>query len=206
MQIQQNRDIFECQFHTLYTERQGTVMIHTTETEAAFEQAFKTHFKALHSYAFTIVKDDMAAEEIVQNIFLKIWEKKQDLVLDSSVRAYLYKAVHNESLNVLKHKKIKTAYQVHTLHQMKNETDNAAKKLLTGELEGKIRKALNELPEQCRTIFQLSRFEELKYQDIANHLGLSVKTIENQMGKALKLLRIKLAEFLPLIVLALLNI
>ncbi len=176
------------------------------ETGAAFEQAFKTHFKALHSYAFTIVKDDMAAEEIVQNIFLKIWERKQDLVLDSSVRAYLYKAVHNESLNVLKHKKIKTAYQVHTLHQMKNETDNAAKKLLTGELEGKIRKALNELPEQCRTIFQLSRFEELKYQEIANHLGLSVKTIENQMGKALKLLRIKLADFLPLIVLAFLNI
>jgi RNA polymerase sigma-70 factor (ECF subfamily) len=72
-------------------------------------------------------------------------------------------------------------------------------------LEKHLRDALNELPEQCRTIFQMSRFQELKYREIADELGLSVKTVENQMGKALKILRSRLAEFLPLLVI-LLNI
>ncbi|MFT3824737.1 MAG: sigma-70 family RNA polymerase sigma factor [Chitinophagaceae bacterium] len=73
-------------------------------------------------------------------------------------------------------------------------------KILAKELEERLRKALNELPEQCRTIFQLSRFEGLKYHEIANQLQISVKTVENQMGKALKVLRSKLVEFLPLII------
>jgi RNA polymerase sigma-70 factor (ECF subfamily) len=79
---------------------------------------------------------------------------------------------------------------------MKNEVEHPAKKVIAGELEKKIHNALNELPEQCRTIFQMSRFDELKYREIADKLGISVKTVENQMGKALKLLREKLADFL----------
>jgi RNA polymerase sigma-70 factor (ECF subfamily) len=73
------------------------------------------------------------------------------------------------------------------------------------ELERRLQTAINELPEQCRTIFQMSRFEELRYQDIAHRLGISVKTVENQMGKALKLLRMRLIDYLPLLVLLLLN-
>ena len=84
---------------------------------------------------------------------------------------------------------------------MKNETDQASKKVTSGELEKKLHAALNELPEQCRTIFQLSRFNELKYREIADQLGISIKTVENQMGKALKLLRVKLVDFLPFILL-----
>jgi RNA polymerase sigma-70 factor (ECF subfamily) len=74
------------------------------------------------------------------------------------------------------------------------------------ELERRLQTAINELPEQCRTIFQMSRFEELRYLDIAERLGISVKTVENQMGKALKTLRVKLIDYLPLILLILLNI
>jgi RNA polymerase sigma-70 factor (ECF subfamily) len=88
---------------------------------------------------------------------------------------------------------------------MKNENDAACKKLSLKELEGKLHTALNELPEQCRTIFQLSRFEELRYREIAERLGISVKTVENQMGKALKILRTKLVEFLPFTVFCLLK-
>jgi RNA polymerase sigma-70 factor (ECF subfamily) len=84
---------------------------------------------------------------------------------------------------------------------MKNETDHASKKILSKELETKLYSALNELPEQCRTIFQMSRFEEMKYREIADKLDISIKTVENQMGKALKLLRIKLVEFLPILIL-----
>ncbi len=172
--------------------------------EKIFEQVFKTHFKSLHAYAFTILKDEMAAEELVQNIFFKIWERPEKLSITGSIAAYLYRAVHNESLNHLKHLKVRSKYQLHAVHQMKNETDNASKKILLKELETKLHRALQELPEQCRTIFQLSRFEELKYREIADRLEISPKTVENQMGKALKLLRMKLVDFLPLTIFLLL--
>lgn len=165
-----------------------------------FEKLFKTHFKSLYAYAFTIVKEKMAAEEMVQNVFFKIWEKKAALNIESRSLAYLYKSVYHESLNYLKHQKVKAAYQAHTVYQMKNQSDQASKKIMLSELEQQINKALSELPEQCRTIFQMSRFEELKYQEIANRLGLSIKTVENQMGKALKILRLKLVDYLPILI------
>jgi len=168
--------------------------------EKTFESLFKTHFKSLYAYAYTIVRDEMAAEEMVQNVFFKIWEKKGGLDIQSPALAYLYKSVYHESLNYLKHQKVKAAYQAHTVYQMKNQTDHASKKIMLSELEQQINKALSELPEQCRTIFQMSRFEELKYKEIANKLGLSIKTVENQMGKALKVLRLKLVDYLPFLV------
>ena len=168
--------------------------------EFMFEQVFKSNFKGLHSYAYTILKDEMIAEEMVQNVFYKIWEKKENLFIQTSVTAYLYRSVYHESLNYLKHRKVKEAYQSYAMHQMKNQSDNAEKKILLSELEQKLEKALNELPEQCRTIFQMSRYEELKYQEIADRLGISIKTVENQMGKALKRLRKSLADFLPFLI------
>lgn len=175
------------------------------DTTAVFEKVFKEHFKGLHSYAFTIIKDDADAEEIVQNVFFKLWERREQMAELQSVNAYLYRAVYNESLNYLKHQKVKMAYQSHTMHsnqQASNPADSASLK----ELEAKIQTAMNDLPEQCRTVFQLSRFEELKYREIADRLGISVKTVENQMGKALKVLRTKLAEYLPVIWLLLINL
>ncbi|HLL43886.1 MAG TPA: RNA polymerase sigma-70 factor [Segetibacter sp.] len=168
--------------------------------EKVFEQVFKTHFKALHSYAYTILKDDAIAEEMVQNVFFKLWEKKEQLDIQTSLKAYLYKAVYHESLNYLKHQKVKSVHQAYAMHSTAHTSNLAEKKLLQGELENKLQMAMNDLPEQCRTIFQLSRFEELKYREIADTLGLSVKTVENQMGKALKILRSKLVEFLPTII------
>lgn len=167
--------------------------------EAAFEQLFKSHYKKLFAYAFTIVKEEILAEEMVQNVFYKIWEKKGQVDIQTSVSAYLYKSVYHESLNHLKHLKVREAYQKHaSLHAMRH-AGNAASRVQLSELEQKLAIALSELPEQCRTIFQMSRFEEMKYQEIADRLGLSIKTIENQMGKALKIMRIKLADYLPLI-------
>lgn len=166
---------------------------------AAFEQVFKTHFKNLHGYAYTILQDEIAAEEMVQNVFCKIWEKKDLLNAETSIKAYLYRAVHNESLNYLKHQKVKAAYQMYAVQHIDTNESNAARKLMLSELEHKLHKALNELPQQCRIIFQMSRFQDMKYQEIANELNLSVKTVENQMGKALKILRTKLVEFLPIL-------
>ncbi len=162
-----------------------------------FEQVFKAHFKSLFAYAFTILKDDVMAEEMVQNVFYKLWEKRDHTAIHASLKAYLYRSVHNESMNYLKHSRVIKNHQIHTMQQQKYEADiNPAVQLVNKELEHHIRKALNELPEQCRTIFQMSRFEDLKYREIAEKMGLSVKTVENQMGKALHLLRGKLAGFI----------
>jgi RNA polymerase sigma-70 factor (ECF subfamily) len=174
--------------------------------EAAFEQLFKMHFRGLHAYAITILKDEMMGEEIVQNVFYKFWEKREQLAIETSPKAYLYKAVYHDCLNYIKHKKVKSTHAMHVVRQSNDQVENASGKVLQGELKEHIHAAMNELPEQCRTIFQMSRFEGLKYQEIADEMGLSIKTIENQMGKALKLLRVKLVEFLPLFILSLLNI
>lgn len=167
--------------------------------DAAFEEVFKANYKSLHAYSFTITREEAAAEEIVQNVFYKLWDRAGSLSIEGSVRAYLYRAVHNESLNHLKHLKVRREHQLHIVHRMDQSAENTSRKIQVKELEKKIQQALNELPEQCRTVFQLSRFEELRYREIADRLNISVKTVENQMGKALKLLRLKLVEFLPLI-------
>jgi len=167
--------------------------------ERAFEKIFREYFKSLHAYAFTFMKDDEQAEEVVQNVFCRIWEKRDQLKTDGSLKAYLYRAVHNESLNYLKHQKTRAAFQVHYNSNEEQPAEQASEKMMVAELNGHIQKALNDLPLQCRIIFQLSRFENLKYKEIADQLNLSVKTVENQMGKALKVLRLKLAEFLPIV-------
>jgi RNA polymerase sigma-70 factor (ECF subfamily) len=171
--------------------------------EAAFEQVFKSNFKNLHAYACVMLKDEAAAEEMVQNVFLKLWERTESISISGSVTAYLYRAVYNESLNYLKHLKIRSQHRLYVSHRMNSPSDTASRKVQLRELEDRIQIALNELPEQCRTIFQMSRFDELKYREIASHLNISIKTVENQMGKALKILRTKLVEFLPVLILLL---
>jgi RNA polymerase sigma-70 factor (ECF subfamily) len=181
---------------------QDTVVFKDKDGIVTFEEVFRAHFKGLHAYAFTMVKDDMAAEEIIQGIFCRLWEKTGRLEVEQSITAYLYRAVYNESLNYLKHLKVRAAYQSYKQHTMHHRDDSSSAKVLLHDLEEKLGAALQELPEGCRTIFQMSRFEELKYQEIANRLNISVKTVENQMGKALRLLRLKLADFLPALLIA----
>jgi RNA polymerase sigma-70 factor (ECF subfamily) len=144
-------------------------------------------------------------EEIVQNVFYKLWEKRELIEIELSPRAYLYKAVYHDCLNHLKHKKVRSAHAMHVVRHSSDRVENTSGKVLQSELQTHIHAAMNELPEQCRTIFHMSRFEGLKYQEIADAMGLSVKTIENQMGKALRILRQKLVDFLPLLLLSLLN-
>jgi RNA polymerase sigma-70 factor (ECF subfamily) len=175
----------------------------TRRDKAAFEQVFKTHYKNLYAYAFTMLKDESDAEEMVQQVFFKLWERSEHLSFSGSIAAYLYKAVHNESLNFLKHQKVKETHRLHVAYSMKNKSEQPQGKIIGRELEQKFRQALNELPEQCRTVFQLSRFEDMKYKEIAGKLDISVKTVENHMGKALKFLRTKLVDFLPLLLMLL---
>ena len=167
--------------------------------EAVFEQVFKTNYKNLYAYAFTILKDEDVAEDTVQQVFFKLWDRSDKLSFSGSIVAYLYRAVHNESLNFLKHQKVKEEHRLHVAYSMNNKPEQPQGKMISKELENRFREALTELPEQCRTVFQLSRFEDMKYKEIADKLDISVKTVENHMGKALKFLRTKLVDFLPLL-------
>ena len=207
MNVTAKAPIFSADFHPFKVEYSDSTVINLLRqgSEKVFESIFKDHFKSLHAYAYTFLKDDELAEEVVQNVFCRIWEKRDNLKTDGSLKAYLYRAVHNESLNYLKHQKVKASFQVYYADQMEQSEEHSSRKLMVNELERHIQKAMNELPQQCRTIFQLSRFEQLKYQQIADQMGLSVKTIENQMGKALKLMRLKLAEFLTIMLFLLIN-
>ncbi len=170
----------------------------------AFEKVFKDNFKKLQSYAITIVSDENVAEEMVQNVFFKLWDRRETIQIQASIAAYLYRAVYNESCNYLKHQKVKQGFLNYSIHAMSDiSAEKASKKILITELEQRIKNALNDLPEQCRTVFQLSRFEELKYKQIADTLGISIKTVEAQMGKALRIMRVKLVDYLPLVFLIL---
>jgi RNA polymerase sigma-70 factor (ECF subfamily) len=104
-------------------------------------------------------------------------------------------------MNYLKHIQVRNQHQVHAMQQQRHENGTDPALQMQGkELEERIRRALNELPEQCRTIFQMSRFGEMKYREIADALQLSVKTVENQMGKALQVMRLKLADLLVTVI------
>jgi RNA polymerase sigma-70 factor (ECF subfamily) len=173
-----------------------TISIHLAELERTLERLFKEHHAPLHRYARAILQRSEEADEAVQNVFLRLWEKPDALHGMTSAKAYLYRAVHNESIDRLRRRKTQNIVADEPEMLMNVTTDNSDSAILHSELSHKINAALNTLPQQCRTIFQMSRFEELKYHEIAGQLGLSVKTVENQMGKALRRMREHLSEYL----------
>jgi len=189
--------------HTTHIDN-GTSSFDLILDEKEFDRIYIAHYPALFRYAYTMVHDSIMAEEMVHQVFLKILEKKAPLNIHTSLKAYLYRSVNNECLNYIKHQKIKNDFEVQTIKAMSNKTESPLAKLQYRELEQRLKKAINELPEQCRTIFQMSRFEELRYAEIATQLGLSVKTVETQMSRALKKLRVQLADYLPVILMMLL--
>jgi RNA polymerase sigma-70 factor (ECF subfamily) len=186
--------------HTLTIPLPGPAAPPVLADPAHFEQLFKAHYAPLHRYAYRMVDDEDAAEEIVQSTFVKLWEGRQTLRIEESGQAYLYRAVHNRSLNYLEHQKVKRAHEAHVMLQGEASSNDSDSTTRLRTLEAKLDAALKRLPEGCRTVFQLSRFEDLKYREIADRLGLSVKTVEAQMSKALRILRTELAEFLPILI------
>lgn len=163
------------------------------------EQLFNDYYTTLLLYSLTIVKNREDAEDIVQRAFISLWQKMDALDIHTSARAYLYKSVYNGSLDWLKHKKIQQQHAREVQNSPVIPIVTSERK----ELQERIAIAINELPEQCRKIFTMNRYDGLRYKEIATILQLSEKTVENQMGKALKILRTKLTDYLPLLLLLL---
>ena len=161
-----------------------------------FEGLFKSHYSELCAFANKYLEDLEAAEEVVQDLFVKFWENREKNEVPASLRSYLFTSVKNACLNQLKHLKIKEQYKAHNERELNASNTSADEAFEASELDQKIKKAIEALPEGRRKIFILSRYEGLKYQEIADQLKISVKTVENQMGEALKFLRLQLKDFL----------
>jgi RNA polymerase sigma-70 factor (ECF subfamily) len=166
--------------------------------ETAFEMLFRTYYKPLCNYAYSFLNDPDEAEEVVQSAFIGVWDKRSSIEIQSSMKSYLYRMVRNSCLNVIKHANVKKQHVKYALAGGEPMDESASQSVMSQELELKIQEAMKQLPEQCRLVFQLSRFEELKYSEIAGQLNISVKTVENHMGKALKIMRSQLKDYLPL--------
>ena len=166
-----------------------------------FETLFNAHYSRLCSYAYNFLKEEEGSEEVVQEVFFKLWIHRHDIRIESSMESYLFRAVRNSSLNLIKHINIREKYKEHNRQEIEYSERLENDPMNASELELKIRSSIDLLPEQRRKIFILSRYEQLKYKEIADKLGISVKTVENQMGKALQFLRKELADYLPLLLL-----
>jgi RNA polymerase sigma-70 factor (ECF subfamily) len=168
-------------------------------SESAIEMLFKTYYQPLCQYAYSFLRDKDEAEEVVQASFINIWDRREELSIQTSVKSYLFRAVRNSCLNVIKHQRVKKEHETHELAKGEPVHEGASEGVTTSELERRITAAMKALPEQCRLVFQLSRFEELRYAEIAEQLNISVKTVENHMGKALRIMREQLKDYLPLL-------
>lgn len=173
-----------------------------------FEILFRTYYKRLCAYAVSFVSQNDLAEDIVTDVFLKLWEKRETLNVPESVSSYLFQSVKNSCINYLnreKNRKNTISENEINLLNLKIKYPVSDKYPLTDligqELEEKIRTEIEKLPEQCREIFYLSRFEELSHKEIAEKLGISENTVKVQIYRALIKLRAGLKDYLPILIL-----
>jgi RNA polymerase sigma-70 factor (ECF subfamily) len=163
---------------------------------SAFDAIFRANYALLVRVAETMLRDRATAEEIGQDVMLELWRRREQLDVAESVRGYLVQATRNRALNHLRHLAIERRSEPHLVESATSvpPTDRAARE---AEIEIALQEAVADLPERCRAVFELSRVEGLKYSEIAARLEISVKTVEVQMGKALRVLRQKLKPWLP---------
>lgn len=155
-------------------------------------------YQPLCSYARLRLTDPSESEEVVQLALMHIWEHRETLEIHTGLEAYLYTTVKNRCLNREKHIQVRSRYVNYVKHQQ-NQFDAPSSTSDVADLQKAIDKAIQALPDQCRTVFLLSREQGLKYQEIADRLSISIKTVENHMGKALRTLRESLLPYLPIL-------
>jgi RNA polymerase sigma-70 factor, ECF subfamily len=177
-------------------------MISETETirrirngdKGEFESLFRSSYVSLVRYAKTLIKDHDTAEEIVQDLFFRLWQDKGKLNIESSLNGYLFRSVHNRCLHHIEHNKVIERHAEEMLNRHPENQESPSDILNYKELQDKIARILERLPAKCGKIFTMSRFEGLKYTEIAEKLSVSVKTVEANMGRALKEFRKELAR------------
>ena len=158
--------------------------------EAAFEALFRTFAPGLCAVAARYVQSRAVAEELVQDLFFDLWTRRADLVIQGTIGGYLATAIRNRALNHLKREQLSLRWRAANTPESEVDGSMPTETELLDALE--LQEAVDQLPVRCRLVFNLSRQQDLTYADIARSLGLSIKTVETQMGRALKALREKL--------------
>lgn len=169
------------------------------DDQDAFTILFTRYYEDLVRFSFGITHNSDASEEIVQEVFLKLWENRSKLEIHSSIKSFLLKSVQNRSIDSLRHISITNKYVSKVLDHpvlLENDTENY---ILYSELENHLSTALGKIPSQFAEVFLMSRMESMNYHEIADKLGISVRTVEVRMSKAISLLREKLKDFLILV-------
>jgi RNA polymerase sigma-70 factor (ECF subfamily) len=161
----------------------------------AFEDLFRAFYGDLCNYAYQYSRDKDTAEEIVQDLFYKLWEKKETIMIRSSIRSYLYRSVYNNAMMLIREKNVRKTTNTLPEDSQMFPGQMPDEQLETRELDRVVESTLSAMPKKVRRIFEMSRFEGLKYKEIADKLLISIKTVEANMGKALKLFRENLKEY-----------
>lgn len=163
---------------------------------AVFRHLFHAYYAKLHRYAFTILKDNHRAEDIVQNVFLKLWKNRDDILIGDKIGSYLYTTTYHFSLNYIRNHKVREQYMREAAGIANPPVDDVNEGIAASELSVHIHTVIEKLPARCRTVFLKSRVEGKKYAEIAAEMNISVKTVEVQIGKALKIFRKELKDYL----------
>jgi RNA polymerase sigma-70 factor (ECF subfamily) len=161
---------------------------------AQFESLFRSSYISLVRYARKLIKDHDTAEEIVQDLFFRLWKDKEKIEIESSLNGYLFRSVHNRCLHYVEHNRVVKQHAEEMSYRQAESQETPSDIIYYKELQAKIARILERLPERCGKIFYMSRFEGLKYTEIAEKLSVSVKTVESNMGRALKEFRKELKE------------
>ena len=180
-------------------EQQWVRRVREKGDRTAFKKIFRSYYKRLHGFAYTFVECRQEAEDVVQSVFLNIWARRDDWNPAGELKSYLFKAVKNEALNVIRHQKVVDDAEdevIRTFRELKKTRRDEDYE--TRQLRRDIEKAIDRLPPRCRQIFLLNRKSGLTYAEIADFLDLSVGTVNTQMGRALRSLRDYLSDYLSM--------
>lgn len=168
------------------------------EGEAVMELIFRRHYSQVCRAVYRIIPQAETAEDIAQEVFLELWKRRDHLKISTSLTAYLRRAAVNRALNYLRDQKIKWSDDAE-LPALSDGSPDTSEKLEIAELQRMVDQYIDQLPEKCRLVFVLSRFESLSHAEIAAQLDISQKTVENQMTKALRFLRNALGPYIGMV-------
>lgn len=166
------------------------------DDESALDLLFDHYYSFLCNVVFRVINDAVYAEDIVQEMFTDIWHKRHDISIKTSLRAYLRRAAVNRSINHIRKQRMKFDETEEAVVGIEANDVDGQVSMERDELEKRIFECIENLPPKCKLIFGMSRYESMSYQEIADSLDISIKTVENQISKALKLLRLTVQHYL----------
>ncbi len=166
--------------------------------ETAFSELFREYYQPLYRFAGRFISDSQTSENVVQDIFVKMWTERSGIEIKSNLKSYLFSAVRNQCLNVLNREN--RVFPIdEAVSADADESNNPAEDMEKTEQYSEVAKAVESLPEQCRRIYLMKRYDGMSYNEIAEALGISVNTVKTQIKRALKLLTEKLQYLKTLI-------